>query len=309
MSLLIRKEGVFASIQKPGSSGARRFGIRPRGPMDTTAARVANLLLGNAENAAILETCFPAPEIEFLEHRRIVLAGADFAAELDGTPASAWTVHLTQGASKLRFTRKISGSWCCVAVEGGLVEAVSPEAGFATHRLRQGDTIGCGPHTASKSAVGRAAGRGVRPAYGPSPTIRIIAGAEFDILAPPQKELLETSEFAVSVNSDRMGYRLEGPEIKLSQTPDLVSAAVTFGTIQLLPSGQMILLMADHQTSGGYPRLANVIAADLPLAAQLGPGEKMRFRIVPQHETEQAILAMEHDLSWLKTGLSFGRYR
>jgi antagonist of KipI len=136
--------------------------------------------------------------------------------------------------------------------------------------------------------------------------VRIIASAEFDNLTALSEQTLLTKSFVVSTDSNRMGYRLQGESLYLLDEISLVSSAVNFGTIQLLPDGQLIILMADHQTTGGYPRIANVFSLDLPLLAQLNPNDKVAFHLISQTEAERLILQHEKDLSFLKLGVKFG---
>jgi len=127
-----------------------------------------------------------------------------------------------------------------------------------------------------------------------------MAGAETDLLSPLSKEKFLTSSFIIRHQSNRMGYRLEGPPLLLNQRVDLISSVVDFGTIQLLPDGNLIILMADHQTTGGYPRIASVIKADLPKLAQLNPTEEINFKMISSLEAETELLSREKQLAELK---------
>jgi antagonist of KipI len=306
MTLLIEKEGLFTSIQNLGSFGRQRFGVNPRGAMDRTAVRVTNLLLGNDDDQPVLEFHFPGPEIVFEEHCRFALGGAAFAAELDGEPAANWLVYSASRSSVIRFRRKVFGNRGYLAIDGGLERGKSTN----TERLRKGERLlrDSDVHEPSTLLPYRRVSRELLPIYSTFPTVRIIPGAEFPGLSDEHKRLIETADFAISNNSNRMGFRLNGPALKLADSTELVSAAVTFGTIQLLPDGQLIVLMADHQTTGGYPRVGHVISADLPLVAQLGPGDKLGFKIVDIAEAERVSARLEIDLKKLRTAISFGRY-
>jgi antagonist of KipI len=143
------------------------------------------------------------------------------------------------------------------------------------------------------------------PFYSRFPTVRIIKGAEFDNLTALSEQNFLSETFRVSKDSNRMGFRLEGKPLYLLEQKEIVSSAVDFGTIQLLPDGQMIVLMADHQTTGGYPRLGNIISIDLPLAAQLGANEKVGFHLISIEEAEKLLLEFEKDLNFLRIGSKF----
>jgi antagonist of KipI len=145
----------------------------------------------------------------------------------------------------------------------------------------------------------------VIPFYSAFPTVRAVESAEFVQLTAPGRKIFTEENFMVTQNSDRMGFRLKGAGLELEKPKEMVSSAVNFGTIQLLPDGQLIVLMADHQTSGGYPRIANVISMDLPLLAQLGTNDKVAFHLISIDAAENLRVKFENDLNFLKTGLKF----
>lgn len=277
--------------------------------MDRFAARVANLLVGNDEKEPVIEMHFPAAQIEFQEDCRFALAGADFAATLNGVPANNWSVHLARSKDVLQCKKKVSGNRAYIAIDGGIKPHRAAD-GYATVRLSKGSVIKGGDR--SFNDLRRPdlffVSKSILPPYSPFPTVRIVPGGEFHLLSDSSKTALMSESFALSNESNRMGYRLLGPELAVDDGTELASAAVAFGTIQLLPDGQLIILMADHQTSGGYPRIANVISTDLPLLGQLGPADKVSFLLSSIEEAEQAAMRIESDLKKLRTGIKFGRY-
>ncbi|MCC6329811.1 MAG: biotin-dependent carboxyltransferase family protein [Acidobacteria bacterium] len=308
MGLLLRKEGIFTSLQDLGRFGRRRFGVPPGGAMDRTAARITNLLVGNDEADAVLEIHFPGPEIVFESDCVFAIGGGDLDAQLNGRPLANWSTFVGRKADVLQFARKRSGSRSYLSAAGGFAIEPAPFA-FCTNRLPSATRLEfraalCNTLDLSTQAVSNT----IRPAYSKFPTVRIIAGAEFALLHDEDKAALESAAFTLTQNSDRMGFRLQGRALTMAASPELVSAAVDFGTIQLLPDGQLVVLMADHQVTGGYPRLGHIITADLPLAAQLGPGDGIGFKLVEIGEAERVAAQFEQDLNWLKTGLRFGRY-
>lgn len=309
MSLVLLKEGIFTSLQNLAGSGSERFGINPCGPMDRFAARVANILVGNDENAAVLEMHFPAPQIEFEATCRFALSGADFSPSMNGVAVRNWSCHLAVPGDVLRFEQRVRGSRSYLTIEGGIRD-FGTATGFATEKLTRKArlefrTIDAADGIRKHGFVSQT----ILPPYSGFPTVRMIPCGEFDRLTDDSKNKLKSSSFTLSSESNRMGFRLQGPSLELFKHEELVSAAVTFGTVQLLPDGQVIVLMADHQTSGGYPRIANVISADLPVLGQLGPGDRVSFAITNIEQAEQAALQVEHDLRKLRTGVEFGRYR
>jgi len=314
MCLRIIKEGLFTSLQGTGTYGLQRFGINPRGAMDRRAVRILNALLQNRDANLALELHFPAGEIEFDDPYVFAIGGADFDAELSRRPLERWRAYEAAPGDVLRFPGKIAGARCYLAVRGGLAEKLGSEdrtafERFTTRRLRKGDTIHLDlPPPARFTIPPGKVSPTLIPDYRPDPAVRFIAGAEYNLITEQGRELIRRSEFAVTPDSNRMGFRLNGPELELTGDTEMISAAVTFGTIQRLPNGQLIVLMADHQTSGGYPRIGNVISADLPLLGQLMPGNTIRFRAVQIEEAEFAAVRFEQELRMLRTGVSFGRY-
>jgi len=142
------------------------------------------------------------------------------------------------------------------------------------------------------------------PRYNSFPTVRVVAGAEFEILTAFSEQNFLKQDFTVSKESNRMGFRLCGEPLYLLDKTELVSSAVDFGTIQLLPDGQTIVLMADCQTSGGYPRIAHVVSTDLPVLAQLGASDKVGFEMITPAEAEDLIIQFEEDLNFLRIGVN-----
>ena len=307
MSLLIRKPGILTTIQDLGRRGSRRFGINPNGVMDTIAARAINIALGNDEYEAVLEMHFPAAEIEFTDDAFLAIGGADFAPELDGARISNWQTVKGQKDSILKFPEKINGNRAYLAVKGGFdielwldsksTNLAAGVGGFSGRALVAGDKIAC---TKSRDGSSISIGRSLLPRYSRFPTLRIIPGGEFDLLSAVSERFLLNEMFTLTKDSNRMGFRLEGKPIHLLHNKELVSSTTAFGTIQLLPDGQMVMLMADHQTSGGYPRIGNVISADLPIAAQLGPNDRVAFKFVDIHEAEEIQIKLEHELTLFK---------
>ncbi|MBK7708979.1 MAG: biotin-dependent carboxyltransferase family protein [Acidobacteria bacterium] len=315
MGILIRKPGMLASFQDLGRNGFARFGINPGGVMDTAAARISNILCGNPDGEAVLEMHFPAPEIEFTEPVLFSLCGADFGGRLNDSEIEPWRLYAASAGDSLAFSRRVSGARAYLAVSGGFeierwlgsgsTNIKAAIGGFRGRALIAGDRVGFG-RTANRSPAPplRASSR-LLPIYRPIPTVRYVAGAEFELLPEESRRIFNERLFSISPRSDRMGFRLEGPTVALAEPFELVSSAVNFGTVQLLPDGQLIILMADHQTSGGYPRLANVIPTDLPLVAQLVAGDKIGFHSVSEDESERLYLEFEEDLSLLRAGCRF----
>lgn len=316
MSLLIEKPGILSTLQDLGRYGARRFGINPGGVMDAAAARLINILLGNDDNEAVIEMHFPAPRIAFQTGAIAAIGGADLAPTIDEEPIENWRPFFVRKGSVLKFTGRQTGNRGYLAVKGGfkikrwldsastnLAAAIGGQSG---RKLQGGDKIDIRqkanrPNDLTSAIVSAS----LIPLYRPFPTVRVVAGAEFGHLDAAGKKLLFGQDFTVSTNSNRMGFRLVAEPIALSKRREFISSAVSFGTIQLLPDGQLIVLMADHQTTGGYPRIAHIISRDLPLIAQLGANDKVAFHLIEHDEAERLAMEWERELSFFRVGCRF----
>ena len=310
MSLLINKPGILTTIQDLGRIGARSFGINPSGVMDSAAARILNVMLGNEESAGVIEMYYPAPEIEFDDDTVFAIGGAEFGAAIDGVSIQNWTASIGRKNSVLKFTEKRSGNCAYIAVEGGVqadpwldsasTNLMAGVGGLSGRRLETRDRIECGIRSLEVRPI--RVGSSVLPHYSRFPTVRILAGNEFELLTAASERIFLNDGFTLTKDCNRMGFRLNGKPLHLLNTSEMVSSAVSFGTIQLLPDGQLIVLMADHQTSGGYPRIGNVIPVDLPILAQCGPGDGISFQMVSIEEAERLTMQFETELSFLRVG-------
>lgn len=309
MAIEIIRPGILTTVRDLGRFGYRSYGVNPTGVMDPFAARVANLLVGNDERAALLEAHFPAPEIRFQSETVIAVAGADFVPRLDGIEIRPWRTYVAGTGSTLSFSEKRAGARCYIAVSGGLkipewlgsrtTNLAAAAGGLHGRRLAAGDRIEI-PRPELRSFKPISAAASFIPRYHDFPTVRITAGPEFERLTESSKRAFIDSTFTVSSRSDIMGYRLEGVALDLTGDTRFLSSATDFGTIQLPFSGEPVLLMSDHQTTGGYPRIGHVVSADIPLAGQLGPADRIAFHLVDVAEAHKLLLAAEHDLAILR---------
>ncbi len=312
MSLLFNKSGILTTIQDLGRNGFRKYGINPNGAMDRTALRLINILLGNDETEAVLEIHFPAPEIVFETAVNFALGGADFSAELDGVAIDNWCTHFAESGSVLNFRHKNFGNRAYLSIKSGFnikkilnsqsTNLTANFGGIEGRKLQNGDRIELKSKVQSPKPKVQIA-NSLLPIYSRFPTVRVIACAEFENLTALSEQNFLKTDFTVSPDSNRMGFRLNGEPLYLLNDKELVSSPVNFGTIQLLPDGQMIILMADHQTSGGYPRIANIIPNDLPLVAQLGANDKIAFHLVSIADAESLAFEFERDLGFFKVGV------
>ncbi len=314
--MIFQKSGILATIQDLGRNGFRRFGINSNGAMDKTAVRLINILLGNAENEAVLEIHFPAPVLEFRENAIIAIGGADFGAKIDEKPIENWRPIFARKRQILSFSKKNSGNRAYLSIKGGFqiedwlnsksTNLAAKIGGFEGGKLKPGDRILFREKFEKRPVkFDYFISNSLIPEYKITPTIRMIVGAEFQNLTGSSEEIFQTEEFSISADSNRMGFRLSGKPLYLLDKIELVSSAVDFGTIQLLPGGQLIILMADHQTTGGYPRIGHIISADLPVLAQLGANDKIRFELISVKKAEKSLLNFEKELNFFKIGCKF----
>ncbi|WP_418120892.1 biotin-dependent carboxyltransferase family protein [Variovorax sp. NFACC29] len=322
--IVIRKPGVLASVQDLGRHGHRQLGICPGGALDVLALTLANRLVGNADGAAGLELTMGGCELQFETDTRIALAGDDFQATLDGVPLwPCWSVSVAAGQT-LRLAGanapgvKKAGVRSWLAVAGGIeVPAVlgsrstDLKAGFGGHEgraLRKGDRL---PTGASRlDAAQRHRAFGVRgPDWGPGEddgaiSLRVLPGPEFELFTLAAREQLWGERWRITPQSNRMGSRLEGAELKRKRSGDMLSSGVIPGTIQVPPSGQPIILMGDSQTTGGYPRIGVVIRADLWKLAQAPLNGRLRLVQVDQPQALDAWAGQQRYLSQVTQGLA-----
>lgn len=304
--------GTQTTIQDLGRFGYRASGVPMAGPMDRFALAAANRLVANDLGAAGLETLFGGLALQFDREAVIAVTGGDLGAMVDDQPLPMWTPVAVQPRAIVRFRGRIMGARAYLAVAGaiegdtvlGSASTYLPGGwgGFQGRSLQRGDTLVVGP-AATPVSPGRWLPPEHRPAYSPFPTLRCVPGPHAPLFTEVAAAFYGDRSYRMTPAVDRMGYRLEGPSVMPSQNVNLPSLGVIPGVIQVPPHGQPILLMADAQTTGGYPIIATVIGADLPLAAQLLPGDQMLFRLVSVAEAIAALrlqhrallMAWEHD--------------
>jgi len=286
--LEIVRPGLLATVQDLGRPGLGRFGVSPAGAMDPLALRVANRLVGNADGTPALELTGPGAELRFLEAATFAIAGADLGAALDGAPVGLARAQVAGAGAVLRFPKRVRGARAVLAVAGGIESdpvlgsaSADLDAGLGGGRLARGQRLAVGPASAPGAAPE------VSFAYQDPFNLRYVAATDPAVSAGTAAAFAG-APYRLSDRSNRTGYRLAGPILAVVAAPDRLSAPIAPGTIQLPPDGQPILLMADRQTIGGYPVLGHLIAADRPRAAQLWPGDEVRFLRVSLDEARAA---------------------
>lgn len=318
MSLQILKPGLLDTIQDEGRYGYSHLGINHSGAMDRVGLAIANYLVGNSAEEAVLEIHFPAPEIRLDTPVLLALAGANFSAEVDGVSLPLHTPVLLQAGVSIKFQKRLSGTRCYLAVGGGFVlehwlgscstNLATGAGGWKGRALRAGDVLALRQNTFGAQLGSDEKMRclpwsaNVSDFYPANQPIRFCPGPEYAWLDIESQTNLEKTDWQITAQSNRMGYRLKGAGLQQQHTTELVSSAVTPGTIQLLPNGQPIILMTDSQTTGGYPRIGQVIQADLPQLAQLGAGQSFPLQAVSLDAVFAALQEQMQLLRRVQTG-------
>ena len=319
MNAIVTQAGFLTSVQDLGRTGFRQFGVSTSGALDCFALRVANLLVGNDEDAAGLEVTLGGLSLRFQDERIVAWCGGEFDVQIGSQSLPAGHLaHLCAG-DELKIGRPQIGCRCWLAISGGVDVPVvlgsrstdlrANFGGIEGRALRDGDIIrlfarpGSSPPTTERISSWSAPHDWVSPLKH-EPTLRFIRGVDWDRFNASTLQRFTSEAFAVSPDSDRMGVRFDDPELKREDNVDLISEAVAPGTIQVPPSGKPILLLQDCQTIGGYPKISHVITLDLGIAAQLRGGDHVRFSEVSRADAHLLSLERERDLERFRIGLS-----
>ena len=320
MTLRVTRAGLLATVQDLGRPGMQHLAIVPGGAMDASAHRIANALVGNPDDAATLEFALAGPSLAFERDVLVALHGARTDARLDGDPMPLARPVLVRAGTLLSTGRAVAGTFAYLAVAGGIAvprvlgsRSTYLAGGFGGldgHAVSAGAELPLVEEVESLShqrfarlerggrtaAVAGGVARSVRWSA-PSPgladadpiVVRVVDGVHAEAFDAASREALVTAPWRVLPASNRMGYRLAGPKLALAEPREIVSQPVGFGTVQVPAGGQPIVLMADRQTTGGYPRIAEVIAADLPRLVQAAPGAaSVRFERVGLEQADAA---------------------
>jgi len=278
--------------------------------MDPFSHRLANALVGNPRHAATLEVALLGPEIEFDDERVVAVTGAEFALTVDNGVAPYEQPFVVSAKSRLHFGARSRGARAYLAVDGGFdvplvlgsraTHVFSGMGGWMGRALQRGDRVPLGP----ANSHGRQRLRGPSTTFSdimPPAVVRALPGPDRHRFVPEATDALQSGPYVISGESDRMGFRLQGPSVRHAQGADIISEATPVGSLQVPGSGQPVLLMADRQTTGGYPKIATVITADIGIAAQAAPGEVVTFRLCTPSDALAALIARERRLISIET--------
>jgi biotin-dependent carboxylase-like uncharacterized protein len=306
-TIQVLRPGLLTTVQDRGRFGYQKFGVPVSGAMDEIALRVANLLVGNPQGAAALEVMALGPQLRFLADAVVALTGAEVEVDLDGRPVSWYKSFRIRARQVLDIRSCTHGLRAYLAVAGGIdvpvllgsrsTCLVANFGGFRGRALATGDVLAVGPPSAPLlDLVEREVPDGWRPRHAAPVTLRVVMGPQDDAFTEEGRRTFLVSTYRVSPHADRMGYRLDGPVIAHKGSADILSDWVPLGGVQVPGDGKPIILLADRQTTGGYPKIATVIKPDISLVAQRRPGDTLAFQAVSVVEAQAIACKIEVDL-------------
>ena len=328
MSIRILKPGLMTTIQDLGRYGYQRYGMVVSGAMDTYSMRLSNIVVGNNENEGVFEITLTGPELEIKKGNLIAITGADLSPTINGKriPMNR-PVYLKENCI-LKFGVCVNGCRSYLSVAGGMdipyimgsksTYLRGKIGGMEGRALKKGDLINiCEKSSMSRKIIEKLPKDKINPMisypkwyvenYTPNNSkglcIKIFEDRQYGELSDESRYAFLNSQFNISNKSDRMGYRLQGPKLKLKRKIEMISGEISFGTIQLPQDGNPIILLADRATAGGYPKIAHVAACDIPKLVQLKPGEKIKFNKITFSEAERLYLNNELNLEKIKKSI------
>jgi antagonist of KipI len=306
-TLVVESPGLLTTVQDLGRAGFGPLGVSPSGAADPVALRLGNLLVGNEPGAAALEMTLLGGTFAFPAGAVIALVGGDFGAALNGRHVEMWTTLVVPPGEKLSLGPTRNFARCYLTVAGGIqvkaflgsasTHLLSGLGGHEGRALRKGDVLRLG--TPQSKVRERTISHAVLLRLKPRKILRVTDGPQSHQFSEEAKQVFFRSTFRVSEESDRLGLRLGGPTLAFPNAGEMITEGAPLGAIQITPSGQPIILFVDQQTTGGYPKIANVIGVDLHRVGQLRPRVDIRF--------ERTALAVARSLWIEQEGLLNGR--
>lgn len=309
MGFRVLKGGMLTTVQDFGRNGYQSQGFSVGGAMDVRAFKLANMLLDNPENEAVLEITLIGPELEFTADTIIAITGGDFSPKLNGEPVEMYTAVYVRKGDVLKFGSARTGTRCYVAFSGYLDIPVvmgsrctslkSRLGGFKGRRLEAGDYIS---ERIKRRYLPFFLSRKLKaPDYDADDgLLRVVMGPQDSLFSKQSIRTFLESEYTVTGEFDRMGCRLDGPIIAPKQTSDIISDGIALGAIQVPSAGKPIVLLADRQTTGGYAKIATIISADIPRLVQKKTDQKIRFRAVTVQEAQRLYLQEVKELERMR---------
>jgi antagonist of KipI len=320
MSVVVLKPGMLSTFQDLGRFGQQPLGVSVAGAMDQRAHELANLLVGNDPALATLEITLTGPSLRFTKPCCIALCGADLSATLNGQPLALNRPLIVRAKDELSFGARQHGTRGYLAVHGGF--ALTPVLGSTStylrsamggwqgRALRRDDEIPLLQPLKNKGLEELAMDLWALKIYLPGAIaesrqshVRLIKGQQWEEFTPESCAALLTEPYRISPDSERMGYRLQGSPLLMTAPRQMISEGTTFGTVQVPAGGQPIILMADRQTTGGYPKMAYVASVDLPRLAQMGPGDIVSFKAISLEQAQALDVARAQAFATLAQAL------
>jgi len=299
----VQGPGLFTTVQDLGREGFGPLGVSPSGSADPIALRLGNRLVGNPENAAALEMTLLGGAFLFPEGAILALSGSDFGATLDHVPVDPWTSFEARPGQTLHLGPTRSGARGYLCVQGGIAvklflgsastHTLSGLGGFEGRPLRKGDVLSIAG--ASQPYRRRTVARRILSCLSPRKILRCTPGPQSEWFPESSQRLFYNSTYLAAEESNRMGLRLEGPSVPVSSAGHMITEGVSLGAVQVPGGGSPIILFVEQQTTGGYPKIANVISADLPGVGQLRPRHEIRFEGV-SFEVARSLLRVQEEL-------------
>ena len=304
--LEVLRSGPLSTVQDLGRPGYSRFGVPPAGAMDPSALEIGNILVGNSRATAGLEMTMVGIKVRFLYQTIIAITGGAGNFTLNGQTISCWGCLLVEPGDVLDIGLITKGCRTYLTIAGGITvsDVLGSKStylpahfgGWQGRPLKQGDLLPGQPLPEGRTFRARNLAFDKIPDYSKPCTVRVIPGPNQELFSGEMLETFYTNSYEVTTQSNRMGYRLQGPPLKSKQPGNLLSTAVVKGAIQVPPDGQPIILAADHQTTGGYPILGVIARVDFPKVAQLGVGKKLSFQGISLEDAQSLLREQERFL-------------
>ena len=299
----VQAPGLLTTVQDLGREGFGPLGVSPSGAADPVSLRLGNRLVANAESAAALEMTLLGGTFSFPDGAIVALTGSDFGATLDGAPADPWMSIEVRPGQTLRLGPARSGARCYLCVRGGIAvkpflgsastHILSGLGGFEGRALRKGDVLQIGSATGSFRR--RTIASQARDRLAPRQTLRVTPGPQSTCFSESSLRSFYSGTYRVGEQSNRMGLRLEGAPVTQSSGGEMITEGVSLGAVQVTHGGLPIILFVEQQTTGGYPKIANVVSADIHCVGQLRPRDEIRFEQVTL-EAARALLVEQEEL-------------
>ncbi|MCG1026812.1 biotin-dependent carboxyltransferase family protein [Virgibacillus halodenitrificans] len=293
------KPGIYTTFQDMGRIGFQKYGLPVAGAMDLYAFQIGNILVGNTRNTVSLEVTLIGPKLKAKAAITVAITGANLEPEVNGQSRPMWSTFQLEKGDVLSFGKYHSGVRAYISVAGGFDVPVLFQSQSTDIRSGIGQTL---DHYGTLKGLPKSEKEGIGlskpliPTYATSIEVGVIEGPHMSSFTSDERKDFFNKTFRVEPNSNRMGYRLSNSKKVGTIKQDIWSDAVPFGGIQVPPNGQPIILMADRQPTGGYPRIGTVISTDLPKIAQLPPQSEVSFYPISVEEAQERVIRLEREL-------------